>query len=70
MLAQLQITSVWTDYVPTESNIADIPTRLHLNDYTDEELELLGEKVEMVIPTLVDASGRWLSYTAIAIDAL
>ena len=68
MLAQLQITSVWTDYVPTESNIADIPTRLHLNDYTDEELELLGRKVEMVIPTLVDASGRWLSYTAIAID--
>jgi hypothetical protein len=67
-VAQLGAESLWIDYVPSESNVADIPSRFHA--MTDSEIEevahMLGTEVRMVIPELADDQGRWLSSTSIA----
>ena len=66
--AKLGIASLWIDYVPSESNPADIPSRLH--EMSDEEASIaladLGEPIEMVLPTLADSNGEWMSSTRIA----
>ena len=60
--------SLWIDYVPSESNPADVPSRLH--EMTAEEarsaVESLGDKVKMIMPEFADSNGSWLSSTDIA----
>ena len=62
------ITSLWIDYVPTESNPADIPSRLHEMSASERAAETaaLGELTEMVIPRFADNTGKWLSPRIIA----
>ena len=68
VLAKLSVASIWIDYVPTESNIADIPSRWHEMSEAERASALfeLGELVEMKIPTLADDQGNWLSMKSIA----
>ena len=67
-IARLGIASLWIDYVPTESNPADGPSRLHEMgpDEGAATVRELGLPVEAVIPTFTNAKGEWLSYVAIA----
>ena len=67
-VAKLGATSLWIDYVPTDSNPADIPSRLHEMDEREKirELRNLGEQVKMVIPAFADEFGNWLSSIQIA----
>ena len=67
-MAKLGATSLWIDYVPTDSNPADIPSRLHEMDEREKirELRNLGEQVKMVIPAFADEFGNWLSSIQIA----
>ena len=67
-VAHLGIESLYIDYVPTESNIADVPSRWHEMSL-DERAEwepYLGTPVSSVIPTLADHTGEWTTYTSIA----
>ena len=70
-VAKARPSSLWIDYVPSESNPADIPSRLH--EMSEEEAHRatleLGDRVEMIIPTFADAQGEWLSFTQIASSA-
>ena len=70
-IARLGVASLWIDYVPTESNPADIPSRLHEMSEAEQRRELaeLGRRVRMVIPEFADNEGRWLSSVDIAISA-
>ena len=65
---KLGIQSMWIDYVPTQSNPADVPSRLHEMSATEaaEALNDLGEPMKMVLPAFADSSGEWLSMRAIA----
>ena len=67
-IAQLGAESIWIDYVPSESNIADIPSRFHSMNAAERAAEVsrLGTAVHMVVPELADDQGRWLSSTSIA----
>ena len=53
---------------PTESNPADIPSRLHemSAEQAADALRDLGEPIEMVLPAFADDAGEWLSSKAIA----
>jgi hypothetical protein len=66
--ARLGAASLWIDYVPSESNPADDPSRFH--EMTAAELAdaqaYLGTYTPSVIPDFADDSGRWLSYADIA----
>jgi hypothetical protein len=66
--AKLCLASLYIDYVPSESNPADIPSRLHEMD--DDEaagaVADLGDFMEMTIPDFADDEGRWLSFADIA----
>ena len=72
VFARLGAASLWIDYVPSESNIADIPSRapdgmLHEELSSNPELALLlGLEVPMRIPQFADDNGDWISYLAIA----
>ena len=67
-VARLGIASLWIDYVPSESNPADIPSRFP--EMSDEEraeaVADLGYEVRMEIPEFADSAGRWLPYADIA----
>ena len=67
-VAKLGITSLWIDYVPSESNPADIPSRLHemSREEAIQELRGLGEPIGMTLPAFADEKGDWLSSKAIA----
>ena len=61
--------SLWCDYVNTESNPADIPSRMddagwqEYFDLTDSEAhDILGESTKMRIPPMADAHGTWLPF--------
>ena len=58
----------WNDYVPSESNPADAPSRFHAMSRAQLERAVseLGDSVRMIVPELVDPQGRWLSSVAIA----
>ena len=60
--------SRWIDYVPSESNPADVPSRFH--EMSDAERAIarrdLGRPVKMVIPQLAGPDGKWLSFRSIA----
>ena len=60
--------SLWIDYVPSESNPADVPSRFHKMTLAERQAEstFLGTEVRMHLPAFADASGAWLSPTAIA----
>ena len=60
--------SLWIDYVPSESNPADVPSRLHEMSPAERAAALapLGEWMEMTVPSLADSHGRWLSSVDIA----
>ena len=67
-VAKLGLASLWIDYVPSESNPADVPSRLHemSEDEARRELREFGELVEMVIPQFANRNGEWLSSIEIA----
>jgi hypothetical protein len=60
--------SLYIDYVPSESNPADIPSRLHEMDAREASRLVadLGDLIEMVVPTFGDADGHWLSFSDVA----
>ena len=67
-MAKLGVASLWIDYVPSESNPADIPSRFH--EMTAEEREAarasLGEEAPAIVPAFADDEGNWLSFVDIA----
>lgn len=67
-VAKSGIASLWIDYVPSESNPADIPSRYH--EMSDEEIEdmadVFGPFIPSVVPTFTDGAGNWLSSVEIA----
>ena len=68
-IAKLGITSLWIDYVPTDSNPADVPSRLH--EMTDTEARIatstFGEKImHPVVPRFTNDQGDWLTSKEIA----
>ena len=66
--ARLGIHSLWVDYVPSESNPADVPSRAHemSREEAEKALSGFGTKVAMRVPTIADSNGEWLSSTKIA----
>ena len=67
-VAKLGAASLYIDYVPSESNPADVPSRAH-EMTSDERLEALaafGPRVPMVVPPVADSQGHWRSFTEIA----
>ena len=56
------------DYVPSESNPADVPSRVHSMTAAEagDALEGMGDPVALVVPSFATADGRWLSYVEIA----
>ena len=66
--ARVGATSLWIDYVNTESNLADVPSRFHemsKHEIMAESVEL-GGPVEATIPQFSSDGGSWLPFTAIA----
>ena len=68
VVATRGLASLYIDYVPTDSNIADVPSRWHEMSATEREewIPRLGQLVEPKLPDVADARGQWLSYTSIA----
>ena len=66
--AKAGIQSLWIDYVPSESNPADIPSRLHEMTAREaaEALRDLGDQIPMVLPEFATPAGEWRSYVDIA----
>ena len=67
-IAKLGLASLWIDYVPSESNPADVPSRLDemSESQAASELAELGDPMQMVLPDFADADGAWLSPVDIA----
>ena len=68
VVARAGVASIWIDYVPSDSNPADIPSRFHemSDDEIEEAADELGDLIEMVVPTFTDEQGNWLSSKSIA----
>ena len=67
-LARLGAASLWIDYVPSESNPADVPSRLHEMS-SDEAVRMtasFGSRVEARVPTFANPDGTWRSFIEIA----
>ena len=71
-VAKLSLRSIWLDYVNTESNIADIPSRVGEAPASgDEECwAMMGDRVHCTIPQFADEHGEWLSFAAVAMPVL
>ena len=75
-LLSLEVTSIWLDYVNTESNIADIPSRVGLDEADDDPIdtelcwEMMGSRVPLVLPRFADDGGSWLPSVSVAKAAL
>lgn len=69
-ISRLGAASLWIDYVPSESNQADIPSRFHEMDVASRRAASgqLGTLVPMVVPELSDRHGKWLSSKQIALS--
>jgi hypothetical protein len=66
-VAKLGLASLWTDFVNSESNPADVPSRAHeLGSRRDEMLAPYGRFVPMTVPAFAAPDGSWLSVVEIA----
>ena len=67
-VARLCLASLWIDYVPSESNPADEPSRFHelSVDVVDAMKAKMGTFVPMRLPELANQDGCWTSYDQIA----
>ena len=69
-VAALGASSLYIDYVPSESNPADVPSRVHTHEMSTEEaseaMAEYGQRVPMKIPLLAAQEGNWLSFISIA----
>lgn len=69
--ARLGAFSLWIDFVNTESNPADVPSRFH--EMTAEAIrdasDLLGPRVPATVPDFADSQGEWLPFVEIARSA-
>lgn len=67
-LAKLGAASLWIDYVPSESNPADIPSRFHEMSAQERAgaSDLVGRCVPIKVPQFATADGQWRSYVDIA----
>ena len=67
-IAALGAASLYIDYVPSESNPADVPSRAHEMDALEAASALaeFGDRVPMKIPQFADSEGNWLSFITIA----
>ena len=67
-VAALGAASLFIDYVPSESNPADTPSRAHSMSAAQaaQELSPYGPRVHMEVPSFADANGNWLSFRATA----
>ena len=66
-VAHLGLSSLWIDFVNSESNPADVPSRAHeLGAQAQLELAPFGERISMVVPDFADTDGKWLSMVDIA----
>ena len=67
-IARLQLRSIFIDYVPSESNISDIPSRINEppKDGDAECWAIMGDFIQSVLPSLADEDGEWLSFVQIA----
>ena len=65
-VARLGLSSLWIDFVNSESNPADVPSRAHEMRDADAELAPFGRRVEMIVPEFATADGTWLSMIDIA----
>ena len=67
-IARLGIESLWIDYVPTQSNPADVPSRRHEMDDLEASyaLRTFGTEVPMRLPVFADTDGEWLPAAVIA----
>jgi hypothetical protein len=69
-ISRLGAASLWIDYVPSESNPADVPSRFHEMRVEERRVASaqLGDWVRMVVPELSDGRGSWLSSKSIALS--
>ena len=66
-IARLGLASLWIDYVASESNPADVPSRAHeLGERAANELAEFGRLVDLIIPAFASEDGEWLSFVEIA----
>ena len=66
-IARLGLASLWVDFVNTESNPADDPSRAHeMGGAAAEKLSQYGRLVPMRIPEFASEDGQWLSLIEIA----
>jgi len=66
-IARLGLASLWVDFVNTESNPADDPSRAHeMGGAASEKLSQYGQLVPMRIPEFASEDGQWLSLIEIA----
>ena len=70
-IAKIGVASIWIDYVASESNPADVPSRLHemSEEEAREALREFGSVMKMTLPAFADANGDWLPSVAIAKSA-
>ena len=67
-VARTRVASLWIDYVPTESNPGDAPSRLHEMSASRAQAAVAayGDPMPMVVPTFANSRGEWLSSVEIA----
>jgi hypothetical protein len=67
-IARLGLASLWIDFVNSESNPADVPSRAHEFSAATAAAELaeFGDQVEMVIPEFATRDGQWRTLVDIA----
>ena len=70
-IARLGLASLWIDFVNSESNPADVPSRAHelyaqLGDGAIPVLAEFGRPVSMTVPSFATTDGEWLPMVDIA----
>ena len=70
--ARLSLRSLWLDYVNTESNIADIPSRAGEapKPGDDECWAMMGARAPCLVPEFADSNGDWVAFAAVAMPVL
>ena len=64
----LSVVSLWIDYVPTDSNPADTPSRFHEMPRSEviAAQKKLGRLVRAKVPDFADGQGNWRSFKDVA----